>query len=116
MDQATEGSPVIIVAILTLRTGASQSFREFETKAARIMSRYGGVIERSVVVEPLAPREPAREVHVVTFPDPDAFANYRIDPDLAALAGLRLASIAHTEVLIGRKGPDYSELARSFTL
>lgn len=113
MDEATDETPVIIVVILTLRTGASDSFREYETQAARIMSRYGGVIERSVVVEPFDDGEPAREVHVLTFPDQERFASYRTDPDLAALAGLRLASITQTEVLIGREGPDYSALTRS---
>ena len=45
------------------RPGAADQFREFETMAARILARYGGVIERTVTVEPSATQE-QREVHL----------------------------------------------------
>jgi hypothetical protein len=88
-------------------------FREYETKAAVVISRHGGAIERTVVEEPSGPEKPMREVHVLTFPGLEAFDSYRADPDLALLAGMRAASIAHTEVLIGREGPDYMGLSKA---
>ena len=50
-----------------------------------------------------------REVHVVYFPNGEAFAAYRADPDLAALAGERAAAIAHTEVIIGEHAPPFTQ-------
>jgi uncharacterized protein (DUF1330 family) len=102
----------VIVAILTPRSGSPEMFREYETKAAAVMARHGGVIERTVVEEPSEPDKPVREVHFVTFPDSAAFRRYRDDPELASLAGMRAASIAHTELLFGREGPDYMALSK----
>ena len=107
MDQ----SPLIAAAILTIRPDALDGFREYETQAAAILSRYGGAIERTIVVEPTLSGEPMREVHIVTFPARAAFDAYRTDPDLAALGELRLSCIAYTEILLGRAGPDYQALA-----
>jgi len=100
--------PLLVVAILTVHPGALDQFREFETRAVRILARYGGSMERTVSVEPSVADE-QREVHLLRFPSKDAFARYRSDEELASLAGLRSASIAHTEILIGRDGPQYSE-------
>ena len=104
--------PLLLIAILTPHSGGAASmFREYETRAADIMGRYGGRIERTIIEEPLKPGTVAREVHLIRFPDRDAFERYRADPDLAALAAMRLASIAHTELLFGREGPDYTMLS-----
>ena len=100
---------LLVIAILTpRRDGATSTFREYETRAALIMARHGGRIERTVVEEPGEPGTVPREVHLIRFPDRNAFDRYRADPDLAALAAMRLASIAHTELLFGREGPDYT--------
>jgi uncharacterized protein (DUF1330 family) len=111
MDQANGQKPLVIVAILTPHSGSLEPFREYEMKAAVVMARHGGVIERTVVEEPSGPGKPIREVHVVTFPDSAAFRSYSADPDLASLRDLRAASIAHTELLLGREGPDYMALS-----
>ena len=102
-----------MIAILTPHSGSMEVFREYETKAACILARYGGVIERTVVEEASRPGKPIREVHVITFPDLGAFHNYRADPDLASLADMRAASIVHTELLLGHEGPDYMSLCNS---
>lgn len=96
-----------LVVILTVRDGALATFRAFETKAAAVMARYGGAIERAVVIPPRAAGEALREVHVVTFPDERALLAYREDPELKAAAGLREASILATEILVGEDGPAY---------
>jgi uncharacterized protein (DUF1330 family) len=103
---------LLVVAILTIRPGAAGQFREFETRAARILARHGGSVERTVAVEPSVADE-QREVHLLRFPSKEAFARYRTDAELASLAELRSASVAHTEMLIGREGPQYSEPASS---
>ena len=98
---------VLIVAILTPHRGALHLFHQYEQKAAAIMMDYGGALEQTITEEPARPGELAREIHVVSFPDWEAFERYRADPGLLALAGMRSASIAHTELLIGRDGPEY---------
>jgi uncharacterized protein (DUF1330 family) len=104
---------LFIVAILTVHNGSRDLFREYETKAAIVIARHGGTIERTVTEEPPIPEQPVREVHVITFPDWQAFHSYRADPDLTSLAGMRAASIAHTELIFGREGPDYIALSSS---
>ena len=113
MGQTTGRTPLVIVAILTPHSGSTEIFREYETKAARILARHGGVIERTVVEQTSGLEKPGREVHVITFPDLESFDSYGADPDLASLAGMRVLSIAHTELLFGRDGPDYMSLCKS---
>jgi uncharacterized protein (DUF1330 family) len=112
MGQATGQNRCLIVAILTPHNGSLEIFREYETKASIVMARHGGAIERTVVEETSEPDRPVREVHVVSFPDLQAFQSYCSDPDLASLAQMRTASIAHTELLFGREGPDYMALSK----
>jgi uncharacterized protein (DUF1330 family) len=98
---------LVIVAILTVRDGALQLFREYEIKAAAAMARYGGAIERTFVEEAAYPEQQVREVHVVSFPNRAAFERYRSDAELNGLKELRAVCIARTELLLGRDGPDY---------
>lgn len=81
-------------------------FREFEHQAAAIMARYGGAIERSVVI-PAQGNEMLKEVHIVRFPDENSFLQYRQDRDLAAIAHLREHSVADTQIMAGEDGPIY---------
>lgn len=105
MDAAPPG--LTLIAILTVRPGATAAFRAFEARAAAIIAGHGGAIERVIVIPPATADAPLREVHVVTFPDAAALAAYRADPALAALAADRAAAIAATEVLIGHDAPPY---------
>jgi len=97
---------ITLVVILTVRSSAADLFRSFERQAAVIMSRHGGAIERTVVVRGRS-EDLFREIHIVTFPGDDAFAAYRDDPELSAIAHLREASVTATEVMVGEDGPDY---------
>src|SRR4051812_48337168 len=87
----------VIVATLSVRREAVEQFREYERTAARVMRRYGGAIARTAAVKSMDPAL-LEEIHVVTFPDADAFAAYQRDPALAEAAPLRAASIAATRV------------------
>jgi uncharacterized protein (DUF1330 family) len=96
---------VLIVAILTVRRARADEFRRFETAAAKLMARHGGAIERAVVLDDPPESETFRELHLVRFPDAAAFAAYRADPALAALAVLREAAVVSTEIWTGTDGP-----------
>jgi uncharacterized protein (DUF1330 family) len=96
-----------LVAIISVRTDALDRFRAFERHAATVMARHGGRIERTVVVSAESSPGLVKEVHIVTFPDEQAFLAYRADPRLRELAQLRDESVVHTEVLVGEEGPDY---------
>jgi uncharacterized protein (DUF1330 family) len=93
-----------LVAILTVRKEAANKFREFEQHAAQVMRAHGGRIERTIVVESEAAAEVFKEVHIVTFPDAQAFAAYRKDERLAKMVHLREQSVLHTEMLVGEDG------------
>jgi uncharacterized protein (DUF1330 family) len=96
-----------LIAIMTVRRDAIRKFRSFESKAAVVMARHGGAIERTVVV-PLADRNDLfKEVHIVTFPSTDAFSAYRQDLALEEIAHLRKEAVVDTEVMIGEDGPNY---------
>lgn len=109
----TYNEPLIVVVLLAIRPGATDQFHEFELQAARILTRFGAVLERTITLEPSSSNQ-HREMHVLSFPSRQAFDAYRIDPQLASLADLRAASIAHTELWIGREGPRYSASSHSF--
>lgn len=96
-----------LVAILTVRRAALDTFRAFEAQAAAIMATHDGRIERTVVVDTDPTGAVLKEIHVVTFPSAAAFAAYRSDPRLAALASQRDAAVVHADVLVGEDGPRY---------
>jgi hypothetical protein len=100
---------MLLVVILTVRRDRLDDFRRFESQAAQIMARYGGGIERAIVLDEPPPAEPdaIRELHLVRFPDVAAFAAYRADPALEALASLRDAGVIRTELWTATDGPAY---------
>ena len=97
--------PMTLVAILTVRRDAIEKFRAFEAHAAEVMKMHGGQLERTVVVAPDGSPELIREIHVVTFPNEEAFARYRKDERLVKFAHLRDQSVVHTELFVGEDGP-----------
>jgi hypothetical protein len=103
---AEREEPLALLVILTVARAKLDEFRAFEQRAAGILGAYGGVIERALVFAAEDPQH-LKEVHVVSFPNAQAFASYRADPELAALAPLRERVIAATEIWVGRNGPQY---------
>jgi hypothetical protein len=59
------------------------------------------------VVTPDGDFDVFKEVHVVTFPDTQAFTAYKNDARLGEMAHLREESVVNTEILIGEDGPTY---------
>ena len=98
---------MLVIAIMTVRTDRLADFRLFELRAAAVMARHGARIEQCVFVPDAGQSGVCKEVHCVRFPDAKAFDNYRNDPALLELAGLRASAVIHTELLSGEDGPDY---------
>lgn len=101
-------SGLILVASLFIHPGGELEFRQFETKAVRIMKKYGGYLTQ--VIRPTGGGQPGsspHEIHIVSFPNLESFEAYRGDPDLAILVPLREAAIARTEVIVGEEGEPY---------
>jgi hypothetical protein len=103
---------MVLVVILTVRSDAIDKFRAFETRAAIVMAKHGGAIERTVAIPPESAGDFMKEVHIVTFPDDQALSKYREDGDLREVAHLREESVVKTEILVGEDGPDYGAFRR----
>jgi len=97
-----------LVAILTVRRDAIEKFRDYEVRAVEVMKQHGGQLERTVVVAADGSPELVKEIHLVTFPDGNAFAAYRKDERLTKFAHLRAQSVVHTELYVGEDGPSYA--------
>ncbi len=98
-------TPIKIVAVLEVRVEAIDLFHQFERHAATVMEKYGGRIEQAITIPPTG--ETFREIHVVAFPDENAFQAYRQDPAVAEKSRWREQAVVSTEILIGQEGPDY---------
>ena len=103
----TQG-PICRVVSLWIRPGATAEFEAYERKAARIMRKYGGSIEKVIRIGQEGWSENPFEIHVVSFPDQEKFAAYRADQELASIAPDREAVILKTTVIIGIGGPAYA--------
>ena len=89
-----------IVALLHLQAGKNDEFDDFEARAATVMARHGGRIERRIRLRDTDPSAPD-EVHVVTVPDQRAFEAYRSDPETRAAAALRATLVRETVIWFG---------------
>lgn len=92
---------ITLVVSLYIHPGRESEFEQFETAAAQIMRRYGGILKRRIAIAHLPDNSQPHEVHVVTFPDERSFEQYRSDPDLRALADLRARAIRQTTLWSG---------------
>lgn len=91
---------------LWLKEDNVAGFEAFEQKAAAIMAKHSGKIERVIRLNSSDPAAPF-EVHVVSFPNELAFAAYRADPSALALAQERAAVIEKTVVWSGVEVASY---------
>jgi uncharacterized protein (DUF1330 family) len=99
---------VEVVAWLWVEKDRVAEFEAYEREAARILKRYGGILERVIRSSHPQSAEQPFEVHVLDFPSLQEFEAYRSDAELKALAPRRAAVIAKTLLLIGTKGPSYA--------
>ena len=103
---------VMVVATVTIRPDAYETFRAFERLAVGIMARYGGKVERVIVADRREQGGKLKEVHVVSFPDEDRMMAYLSDEELDGHIHLREASALHTELIIGVDATEYLSAAR----
>jgi uncharacterized protein (DUF1330 family) len=96
--------PLVVVATLTVRRAMHDRFREYEKSAVRIMAKYGGSLERTVVEEN-GDGETIREVHLLRFPSRQAFDAYNTDSERLRLSAERNDVIVATEIVVGHEGP-----------
>ena len=92
-----------IVALLYAGPTGADGLRAYERRVLPILCEHGGR-----VVMAFTPDEPGPdEVHVLEFPSAAAFAAYRADERIAALAAERSAAIARTELYSAERLIDY---------
>ena len=98
-----DGRGLIIVVEMYVKAGREEAFQQFEQKAAAIMRDYGGRIDKAIRPEPAGGIDDVPyEVHLVSFPSDDQFANYRRDRRTQELAFERDNCVRHTRLILGR--------------
>jgi uncharacterized protein (DUF1330 family) len=108
--EVTMATPSLYVLVrLWIQSGREAEFEAYERKVARIMARYGGVIERAIRTSQASDEglDQPFEVHVLTFPSRDRYGAYRDDAERRSLDGDRARIIAKTDILVGTPGPTY---------
>lgn len=93
---------LILVVSLWLKNENVSDFEDYERRAARLLARHDGKIERAVRIKKQASKtdEPF-EIHVIEFPNEQSFTNYLADPERQELAARRDEIIARTETIFG---------------
>ena len=100
--------PICRVVSLWIHPGSIVEFEAYERKAARIMQKYGGSIEKVIRIGQEGWSENPFEIHVVCFPDQEKFTAYRADQEVLSMASEREAVILKTIVVTGIRGPSYA--------
>jgi antibiotic biosynthesis monooxygenase (ABM) superfamily enzyme len=99
---------VYILARLWIHKGREMEFEAYESKVARIMARYGGVIERAIRPSGASKgSEEPFEVHVLKFPSRELYDAYLNDAERRSLSEERAGIITNSDVLVGTPGPAY---------
>ena len=89
---------LIVVVELTVREGRYEEFQEFEARAVRLMSEFGGKLVYAFRPDDT---DGDAEVHVLEFPDKLSFEKYRNDPRTASMAAIRDRVIESTRITRG---------------
>ncbi len=101
---------LLIIAHLYIHPGQEAAFHTFESQALARFRAHGGEVLAAFRPRPSAAGTPTPdEIHVLRIGSADAFAAYRADPALAALASLRAQAIAATEIFISEEIIEYPE-------
>ena len=96
---------ITLIVALFVNPDRHAEFESFEARAAEIMSRFGGKIERRIGFANRDDASVPDEVHVVTFPDLESYNRYRESPGIQALASQRAIAIRKTIVWRGVELP-----------
>jgi len=96
---------ITLIVALFINPDRHAEFESFEARAAEIMSRFGGRIERRIRCSTKDDSSVPDEVHIVTFPDLESYNRYRESPEIQALASQRAIAIRKTIVWRGVELP-----------
>jgi antibiotic biosynthesis monooxygenase (ABM) superfamily enzyme len=101
--------PLYILVRLWIHKGRETEFEAYERKVARIMARYGGVIERAIRTTrtPDGGSDEPFEIHLLKFPSRDRYDAYLNDAERRSLSGERTGIIANSDSVVGTPGPTY---------
>jgi antibiotic biosynthesis monooxygenase (ABM) superfamily enzyme len=102
-------TPLYILVRLWIHEGHETEFEAYETKVARIMARYGGVVERTIRTAraPDDGSDEPFEVHVLKFPSRELYDAYLNDAERRSLSEERAGIITNSDALVGTPGPAY---------
>lgn len=97
-----------IIALLEIKNDIL--FKEFEDKAVKIMQEYNGNLLSAFDINySESSMTEVGEVHYLTFPDLQAFNDYRADPQLLAMSDLRKNAISNTTIFVSNKFKQYGK-------
>ena len=99
--------PFILVVSLWISPGREEDFESFESSAFSIITRHGGSLARRLALRDGMGSQVPNEMHVVTFPDREAYEAYRADPELVSLASLRARAVLRTVIWEGVDLPPF---------
>jgi len=91
----------MIEIIVLLEVKDKVSFKEFESRAIKIMNKYNGKLVSAF--RPNKEESTLRnifEVHYLEFPDIDAFSSYKSDHEHNDLKELRNKAISKTSIIV----------------
>ena len=98
---------MILVQLVYLRPGQQATFDAFEDTALARVVAHGGEILARLRAGPVAliagSLEPPDEVHIISFPDRDAFARYAADPERQRVLHLKDAAVRTTWLIEGER-------------
>jgi antibiotic biosynthesis monooxygenase (ABM) superfamily enzyme len=101
--------PLYILVRLWIHRGREAEFEAYERKVVRIMSCYGGVIERAIRTTrtPDGGSDEPFEIHLLKFPSRDRYDAYLNDAERRSLSGERTGIITNSDIVVGTPGPTY---------
>lgn len=99
---------MLLTQIVRIPADGVDDFQQFEARVLPLLPRHGGALVRR-----LRGRGGEFEMHLVSFPSPEALDSYLADPDRVAALPLRESSGAEAELVevVDITGHDRQDLA-----
>jgi uncharacterized protein (DUF1330 family) len=98
---------IYLTQLIFLNPEEEAVFEEFESRAILLIARYGGKLllrlrpDVSSVIE--AGMEIPYEIHLVSFPDEDAFTRFKADPERQQFLHLKEQSVSSSMLIGGQR-------------
>lgn len=95
----------MLIVLAELQVRDFEAFERFESLAIKVMAKYGGVLISAFETQRQA--NTGVEIHLLSFPSREAFEQYKVDGELAALRKLREVAISATTLTLSETPKDY---------